>query len=65
MILFSLLLCKKEHLRLHLRLRLHFFRLFIKMFCLYLLQIHVSLFKYQLLRISIAREYNPHLLNYL
>ena len=30
MILFSLLLCKKEHLRLYLRLRLHFFHLYIK-----------------------------------
>ena len=61
MILFSLLLCRKEHLGLHLRLRLHFFRLYIKNAFLYSLQIHVPLFKYQLLRISIAREYNPHL----
>ena len=30
MILFSLLLCKKEHLCVHLRLRLHFFRLYVK-----------------------------------
>ena len=42
MILFSLLLCKKEHLCLHLRLRLHYFHLYTKKYYVYIVsQIHV------------------------